>query len=79
MANYMDSKETPAALRSPGSQDSSTVPIAEHFEDDVHPVVYKVYKRRFIGLFQLFLLNVVASWDVSFLLFHLSSALPNVS
>lgn len=28
-------------------------------------VVYKVYKRRFFGLFQLALLNVIVSWDVS--------------
>lgn len=26
--------------------------------------VYKVYKRRFLGLFQLVLLNIVISWDV---------------
>jgi hypothetical protein len=26
--------------------------------------VYKVYKRRFFGLFQLVLLNIVISWDV---------------
>ena len=28
--------------------------------------VYKVYKRRFFGLAQLVLLNIVVSWDVSF-------------
>lgn len=27
--------------------------------------VYKVYKRRFFGLAQLVLLNIVVSWDVS--------------
>jgi hypothetical protein len=27
--------------------------------------VYKVYKRRFWGLTQLVLLNIVVSWDVS--------------
>lgn len=27
--------------------------------------VYKVYKRRFWGLAQLVLLNIVVSWDVS--------------
>jgi hypothetical protein len=26
--------------------------------------VYKVYKRRFLGLAQLVLLNIVVSWDV---------------
>jgi hypothetical protein len=28
-------------------------------------VVWKVYKRRWFGLLQLVLLNVVVSWDVS--------------
>ena len=27
-------------------------------------IVYKVYKRRFFGLFQLALLNIIVSWDV---------------
>jgi hypothetical protein len=26
---------------------------------------YRVYKRRFFGLFQLVLLNIIVSWDVS--------------
>lgn len=29
------------------------------------PVVYKVYKRRWFGLVQLTLLNIIVSWDVS--------------
>lgn len=29
------------------------------------PIQYRVYKRRFIGLFQLVLLNIIVSWDVS--------------
>ena len=29
------------------------------------PVVYKVYRRRWFGLIQLVLLNIVVSWDVS--------------
>jgi len=33
--------------------------------NEVEAVVYRVYKRRFIGLFQLVLLNVMVSWDVS--------------
>lgn len=28
----------------------------------------RLYKRRFFGLFQLVLLNVIVSWDVSYLL-----------
>lgn len=37
-----------------GSQDGS----------DGRPVVYRVYRRRFFGLTQLVLLNVIVSWDV---------------
>jgi hypothetical protein len=29
------------------------------------PVVYRVYKRRWFGLMQLVLLNIIISWDVS--------------
>lgn len=29
-------------------------------------VVYKVYKRRWFGMIQLALLNIIVSWDVSF-------------
>lgn len=32
---------------------------------DSGPIVWKVYKRRWFGLAQLVLLNVVVSWDVS--------------
>jgi FLVCR family MFS transporter 7 len=35
-------------------------------ESDVHGgLEYKVYKRRWFGLFQLVLLNIIVSWDVS--------------
>ena len=30
-----------------------------------HVTMYKVYKRRFFGLAQLVLLNIIVSWDVS--------------
>lgn len=33
---------------------------------DRESVVYKVYKRRWFGLVQLTLLNIIVSWDVSF-------------
>lgn len=33
-------------------------------EGAVSPRQYKVYKRRFLGLIQLVLLNIVVSWDV---------------
>ena len=32
---------------------------------NVDPVVYRVYKIRWFGLFQLVLLNIIVSWDVS--------------
>jgi hypothetical protein len=32
--------------------------------DGVAPVVYRTYKRRWFGLIQLILLNIVVSWDV---------------
>ena len=32
------------------------------------PIVYRVYKRRFFGLCQLVLLNIVVSWDVGYIL-----------
>lgn len=38
---------------------------------DAGPVVYKVYKRRWFGLAQLVLLNVVVSWDVSTIQLHI--------
>lgn len=34
------------------------------------PVVYKVYRRRWFGLIQLVLLNIVVSWDVRATLFQ---------
>lgn len=34
-----------------------------------HVPGYKVYKRRFFGLAQLVLLNIVISWDVRFFIF----------
>lgn len=41
---------------------SSQLPFMEVTEDNT---VYKVYKRRWFGLVQLVLLNIVVSWDVS--------------
>ena len=44
-------------------------PTAESVEEarsPIAPVVYKVYKRRWFGLMQLVLLNIIVSWDVSF-------------
>ncbi|CAK7565606.1 MAG: hypothetical protein SEPTF4163_003528 [Sporothrix epigloea] len=33
------------------------------FDDDAPPVEYRVYKRRWFGLLQLMLLNIIVSWD----------------
>jgi hypothetical protein len=43
--------------------DMSTSEISPDAESGTRPV-YKVYKRRFWGLAQLVLLNIVVSWDV---------------
>lgn len=37
-------------------------------ESNVTRPIYKVYKRRFWGLAQLVLLNIVVSWDVCVIL-----------
>lgn len=53
---YLQDFEEPAG--SPSSTD------ALHAEDaPTEPAQYRVYKRRFLGLAQLVLLNVVVSWD----------------
>lgn len=41
-------------------------PIYGNTESGESSVVYKVYKRRWFGLVQLVLLNIVVSWDVSY-------------
>ena len=43
-----------------GTSNDSTAPITQH-ED--HTQQYRVYKRRFLGLAQLVLLNIIVSWD----------------
>lgn len=43
---------------------------------DVPPHEYKVYKRRWFGLVQLTLLNIIVSWDVSTIPFFLLAAFP---
>ena len=37
----------------------------EETRDPIASVEYRVYKRRWFGLMQLVLLNVIVSWDVS--------------
>lgn len=55
-----DSKDVEMASANSASPDEVTTNMA------VEMPVYKVYKRRFFGLFQLVLLNIVISWDVRF-------------
>jgi hypothetical protein len=43
-------------------------PLQPHDDSDQlapQPQEYRVYKRRWFGLFQLVLLNIIVSWDVS--------------
>lgn len=45
--------------------------FADAQEDAVQPHLepLRLYKRRFFGLFQLVLLNIIVSWDVSYTVF----------
>lgn len=36
----------------------------EERRESTNPASYRVYKRRWFGLFQLVLLNIIVSWDV---------------
>lgn len=52
----------------------TTISNPQHTMDDregttTSDPVYRVYKRRFFGLAQLVLLNIVVSWDVSIYLY----------
>lgn len=47
----------------PKAPSSSNVQSTEHADVD-SPIQYRVYKRRYFGLFQLVLLNIIVSWDV---------------
>jgi hypothetical protein len=59
-----------SARRSDG--ESSTARQSEgESRMDSQPAEYRVYKRRWFGLLQLVLLNVIVSWDVSVsILYH---------
>lgn len=54
----MNASDEGEALETMGSRDGL-------LEGGAGEVVWKVYKRRWFGLLQLVLLNVVVSWDVS--------------
>jgi hypothetical protein len=53
------------ALENMGSHDGLLAPGGERGQTG--EVVWKVYKRRWFGLLQLVLLNIVVSWDVSYI------------
>lgn len=46
------------ATESNGAEAAGAMQVAE-------PTVYRTYKRRWFGLLQLVLLNLIVSWDVS--------------
>ena len=54
---YTDDGDPGRAPRLENATEESGAPVAA--------VEYKVYKRRWFGLMQLVLLNVIVSWDVS--------------
>ncbi|KAL8936889.1 MAG: hypothetical protein Q9216_004691, partial [Gyalolechia sp. 2 TL-2023] len=56
-------------LASPG-QDSNVDGAPDDQEAGQTPPVYRVYKRRWFGLMQLVLMNIVVSWDVCQFLNH---------
>ena len=60
-----DSKMAGAATRAATEEGV----ITEEGGTGTGPVVYKKYKRRWFGLVQLVLLNIIVSWDVSIALF----------
>ena len=52
-------------LASHDASDLSTTPSRDELvESGEDQVLYRVYKRRFFGLFQLVLLNIIVSWNV---------------
>jgi FLVCR family MFS transporter 7 len=57
--------ESSAAGEGQGEGNGRRRPWARRKQKSYSHVHYKVYKRRWFGLAQLVLLNVVVSWDVS--------------
>ena len=75
----------PGGRRAAGGVDAGANQERAYRDDDGSAVsvtaaaserVYKVYKRRWFGLLQLTLLNIVASWDVSFFLSFFGVSCP---
>ena len=59
---YQDEETSHRDQPGQSAPDEVTMPTGER------PIIYKVYKRRWFGLMQLVLLNIVVSWDVSILM-----------
>lgn len=57
-----DPKEMHAAEHAERTQTETTAPL---HETSASTPLYRTYKRRWFGLVQLVLLNIVVSWDVS--------------
>ena len=66
-----DAKDTTSRVeeRYTDDGDPGRAPPAQEYAEELRsptaPVEYKVYKRRWFGLMQLVLLNIIVSWDVS--------------
>lgn len=58
-SRYRDEESSRPVPPRPQELDRIAVPAEER------QIEYKVYKRRWFGLMQLVLLNIVVSWDVS--------------
>jgi hypothetical protein len=65
-------QDIPQSAGSIPNEDSSalTGSVAE-FRSPNPPQEYRVYKRRWFGLLQLVLLNIIVSWDVSALIHYM--------
>ena len=57
--------ESEMAPLQPKAPASSNVQADGQRDTEPPTIEYRVYKRRWFGLFQLVLLNIIVSWDVS--------------
>lgn len=63
-AHHASENKTNIELHERGTSNDSTWPITQHDAQHVpDQQQYRVYKRRFLGLAQLVLLNIIVSWD----------------
>ena len=58
-------KSSSSASTSQPARELLTTPNSRVRDDDDLDVTYRVYRRRWFGLAQLVLLNIIVSWDVS--------------